>query len=83
MAAVFARADGLVPRSAASILRVRALSITLVLCALSAIASTAAVHRWFGEEKLMKFRPDMPGWGMYEYRVAVQAREELRAIVGE
>lgn len=83
MAAVFARADGLVPRSAGSVLLVRALSITLVLCALCAIASTAAVHNWFEKEKLMKWNPDAPGWNVYEYRVAVQAREELRTLVGD
>jgi|GEM_PF-6259029 len=81
-AAIFSRPGGLIPRTAASMALTRVYAGTLLLAALSIPAFKASGQYWFEQDRLMRADPSMPGWSAYEYKVAVQARKELREAMG-
>lgn len=53
----------------------------IALCALTPIYP-AAEKRWLAKETLIRFNPEEPDFGAYEYRVAAQKRKEINAITG-
>ena len=57
------------------------LSIMLLLVG-STLAFKAAELHWFEREMLGRIDSNVPGWSRYEYEVAVQARRELKEVLG-
>ena len=81
-AIIFTRPGGLIPRTVSSMALTRVYAGTLLLAALSIPAFKASGQYWFDHDKIMRSDPSMPGWSAYEYKVAVQARKELRETLG-
>ncbi|HEX7261851.1 MAG TPA: hypothetical protein VF258_08560, partial [Luteolibacter sp.] len=80
--ALLGRADRQMERTATSLVLVRAYAVILLVLALATFGFKASERYWFKRETLSKFDPTTPGWSVYEARVAVQMRKELREILG-
>ena len=57
-------------------------AFAMLVMAASLPAFRAAEQYWFERDILVKFDPDLPAWSIYEYRVALQMRKEMREILG-
>lgn len=76
------RADQQFQRAAASSSLVKSCAWMLIVSSLAIPAFHAAEQQAYEQEKLMKLDPEGPGWSVFESRVAAQARQELRAVMG-
>ncbi len=80
--AVLSRPNLFLHRVTISLVLVRVyLSIMLLLVG-STLAFKAAELHWFEREMLGRIDSNVPGWSRYEYEVAVQARRELKEVLG-
>jgi hypothetical protein len=80
--ALLGRADRQMDQAAASFVLVRAYAVILLVLALATFGFKASERYWFQRETLSKFDATTPGWSVYEAKVAVQMRKELREILG-
>ena len=61
--------------------------VPLYASAMLVIIGSAPLFRmaedyWFRRDTLNQFDPALPSWSRHEYRIAVQARKELREVMG-
>jgi hypothetical protein len=80
--ALFCRADRQLHRAAAARVLVVSSAAALAVLCLASQGFKAAEHYWFARDELGRMDPARPGWSVYEYRVAVQLRKEMRDILG-
>ncbi len=80
--AILGRSERHLYRATTSLVLVRAYAAALLIIALSSIGFKASEHYWFKQDWMSKFDVSGPGWNVYESKVAMQMRKELRETLG-
>lgn len=80
--ALLGRAERQLYRATSSLVLVRVYAAILLVSALATIGFKASQQYWFQRNTITKFDASQPGWNVYEYKVAVQMRKELRETLG-
>ncbi|MEI6176133.1 MAG: hypothetical protein WCS43_04505 [Verrucomicrobiota bacterium] len=80
--ALLGRADRQVYRTTSSFALVKVHAAMLLVIVIATSGFKASQHYWFQRDRISKFDAAQPGLNVYEYRVSMQMRTELREILG-
>ncbi len=76
------RADRQVYRTTSSFVLIKAYAAILLVIVIATSGFKASQHYWFQRDTILKFDASRPGLNVYEYKVSLQMRTELREILG-